>query len=226
MQSPPLSTEWRGGGDLPHATSNIRKIEQTLRDGAPSIWRNQLGTVLAKQRQEGRKRCAKDGMVLSFMLVNDESNNLDKQIVSGEFVYISRNGSNGPLYAAGSEYRILAPRTSVTFLPMVEISDEVSRKVVGEFSRFLHGSACGTRNLVCLAPHLCAPVAIAISFLDGLTPGSFVRGIQWALRVLGEHGLADTIQLSKDVVAYVWFWRLLAFFVLCRFGTYIYVRRS
>ena len=61
-------------------------------DGPRVVLLGQLESVRAKQGPSEHKRCSKDGLVISIIPVNAESNRLANRIESDKFVYIARNG--------------------------------------------------------------------------------------------------------------------------------------
>ena len=106
---------------------------------------------------------------------------------------------------------------------------EVARSVaphLGGLALLLRCSAWVAHQLIWLDQPLVVPAVIVVSLLAGLTPWSFIRGFQWAFRALGANGLADTTQVSTDVVNNIWFWRIIAMLILWQFGTYICARRN
>ena len=112
-QSPLKNTEWHGGALRPHTTKDIRKLKKALSVGPHMMLRDQLDLANAKQGPHERKRCSGDGVAISVIPVNTESNSLAKRIYSEIFVYIAWNGAGRPLYATVSEYQIFAPSSDV-----------------------------------------------------------------------------------------------------------------
>ena len=79
-----------------------------------------------------------------------------------------------------------------------------------------------SRHLNLLDNHLFIPVVIADASLAGFAPSSIGNALHRVLRFTGANGVADTLQVSHNVVTNVWFWILLAGFEAWEFTTYIF----
>ena len=222
---------WRA--HLPHATDRIREIKKSLQDGTKEILRHRRDTARDKQGHQVQKRCAKDGMALIVIPVHDESDNLDKRIVSEKFAYIARNGENRPLYAPVSEYQIPPPMTSVATLTNARISGE---------EEAMKSTVSSAQPALTWGRYIALPAWICMDYTTHRTFGSspvrpcgyisiivgrgdswvVYSGLQWVLRALEAHGLAGAIQVSQDVVANDRHWLLLSLFIMWKSGAYIY----
>lgn len=109
--------------------TDIRRLKKALLGGSPVMLRGQLEWVKGKQGPRENKRCSKDGLEISVIPISTESNSSAKWIDKAKFAYISRNGSNRPVYATVSEYQVLGPSSEIPMVPKLEISQDSIDKV-------------------------------------------------------------------------------------------------
>ena len=90
----------------------------------------------------------------------------------------------------------------------------------------VRGSSWFTSHLGVLRNPILIPVVVTVASIAGFTPSSMEYAVQWSLRCAGSHGMADTLYVSQEVVTNVWFWILLAGFMLWQFMSYIYTETT